>query len=251
MRRDERKELVTFEKILDLLFPRRCPICDRVLPVIPVSQKQRICPECLSALSYLREPFCLKCGKPIAREASEYCEDCTRKKHFFLAGRSVFVYRGRMKDAMYRFKYSGRREYAEFFAEEAVRCRKKWLSRVEPEVIVPVPMYAAKKRRRGYNQAEDFARALGKRIGTPVRTDLITRVRNTAPMKGLSEKERRQNMKHAFSVDGAKLRSTGAKRILLVDDIYTTGSTIDAMARALLQEQEVEIYFLSICIGRD
>ena len=233
-----------------MLFPRRCPVCDRVLPFLPSVHQPRICPECLPELSYIREPYCMKCGKPLQSDSLEFCPDCAEKKHAFRAGRAVFLYRGRIKEALYRFKYAARREYARFFAEETLRRRRKWLASIRPDVIIPVPMYAAKKRKRGYNQAEDFAKALGRMTGIPVRTDLVYRIRDTVPMKGLSRPERRENMRHAFSVNTPRLAAAKPKHILIVDDIYTTGSTIDAIAKALMHECEAEIYFLCISIGQ-
>lgn len=237
-------------RILELIYPRRCPICDRILPVLAKETATKVCPECVRELSYVKEPFCMKCGKPLIRESAEYCEDCRRKHRSVKAGRAVFLYRKRMKDAMYRFKYSGRREYAEFFAEEAERRWGHWIKRVRPDLILPVPMYPAKKRKRGYNQAEDFADALGKRFSIPVSAKLIRRAKKTAPMKGLSESERRSNLAGAFEADTAQLQTLNLTRILLVDDIYTTGATIEATSKALLQAGEVEIFFLCICIGQ-
>lgn len=244
------KQFISF--LLDQIYPRRCPLCDRVLPILPEKQRQRVCPDCLPKLSYVRQPYCMRCGKPLRQETAEYCGDCAVKRQPFHSGRSVFLYRGAMKEAMYRFKYSGRREYARFFAEEALFLRRKWILSAGFRCIVPIPLYAGKKRKRGYNQAEDFAAALGKASGIPVRTDLIRRTRNTVPMKGLSGAERQANIRGAFSRGPGVLEgSPEGIRILLVDDIYTTGSTIRAAARLLQQEFHAEVRFLAICIGKD
>lgn len=240
-----------FDFLADLLFPRRCAVCDSVLPVLVPGQDIRVCPDCIRELRYIREPYCMKCGKPLARDTAEYCNDCRTKVRSFSAGRAVFLYRGRMKDSMYRFKYAGRREYASFFAEEACRLQGEWIRRIRPELIIPVPMHPAKKRKRGYNQAEDFAVALGKKLRIPVRTDLVRRVRNTVPMKGLSERERRQNMVRAFAAAETRLDEIAATRILVVDDIYTTGSTIQAVTRILTDGRHIKVWFLCICIGQD
>ena len=155
-----------------------------------------------------------------------------------------------MKESMYRFKYSGRREYASYFAAEALRLRGRWLKSIRPDCIIPVPLYRKKQLKRGYNQAEDFAAALGNLSHATVDTKVISRVRNTIPMKGLSAADRKKNVKDAFAVDEKRLLSQDYKRILLVDDIYTTGSTIDAIAKVLARYPGREIYFLCICTGQ-
>ena len=148
---------------------------------------------------------------------------------------------------MYRFKYSNKREYAAFFAGIAAEQYTEWMQRIGAEVIVPVPMYRRKQKLRGYNQAEVFARELSRRTGIPYRMDLVSRMRDTKPQKNLNDTERKNNLKNAFHVsqDIVKYRY-----ILLVDDIYTTGSTVDAIAQAILQTGVIDIYSLSICIGK-
>ena len=177
----------------ELLFPRRCPVCDEVLPLIQAELPQKVCPKCRKKLFYIGEPICKKCGKPLESERLEYCNDCIGKRHEFQEGRALLLYKGSIKETMYRFKYSGRREYAEFFGEEACRRYGGWIRRVGIELIVPVPMYKRKQRKRGYNQAEDFARELGEKLGILVDTKLVYRKKDTIPQKGLDEKERREN----------------------------------------------------------
>ncbi len=192
------------------------------------------------------EPVCKKCGKPIARAQEEYCADCRRKTHPFRQGKAVFAYRKEMKVSMYRFKYANRREYADFYAKEAGRQYEKWISRHEIEAIVPIPMYRGKKRLRGYNQAEVFAKKLGKELRLPVEGRLIERIRNTTPQKELNDRQRKDNLKGAFQL---RTNIVKYKKLLLVDDIYTTGSTMDAVAGALIDGGAEQIYFLCICVG--
>lgn len=237
-------------RILDLIFPPRCAVCDRVLPILPEGQRERVCPACRKELFYIKEPFCMKCGKPLGDETAEYCGDCRKKRLHFSSGRAVFLYRGKLKDSMYRFKYGNRREYAVFYAEEAWQKWSRWLSRIRPDLIVPVPLHSSKRRKRGYNQAEDFARELSKVSGIPMDSCLVRRIRKTQPMKGLSGAERQQNVLNAFAaIPNRYPRGRRAIRILLVDDIYTTGSTLDAVSQAIQREYAAEIYFLSISIG--
>lgn len=117
---------------------------------------------------------------------------------------------------------------------------------LHPDALVPVPIHAEKKRQRGYNQAELIAAELGRLLHVPVETKLIKRVQKTKPMKDLSAQERQNNLKRAFKIckNDVKLNT-----IIIIDDIYTTGSTIDAMAHELRLAGVKYIYFAALAIG--
>lgn len=225
----------------DYLFPPRCPVCDSV--ILP---DEELCRGCEKELLPVLEPACASCGKPVGDERQEYCGDCAAKRHNFCQGKAVFVYRGAIRQSMYRFKYANRREYAQFYARYAVRLHGAWLGRKQVEVIVPIPMYRKKQKKRGYNQAEVFARALGRETGLPVEGRLLVRSRDTVPQKELNDRQRRQNLKNAFQLvpDIVKYR-----KILLVDDIYTTGSTMDEAAKTLLAAGAEQVYYICVSIG--
>lgn len=234
------------ETIAGLLYPPRCPVCDGLL--FPErGRRLGICLSCEKKITRITEPVCKKCGKPLSDERKEYCGDCARKPHSYRQGKAVFLYKGEMRQSMYRFKYSNRREYAAFYADEAAAQYAEWIRRRNIEVIVPIPMYPPKCRRRGYNQAEVFARALGRKLNLPVDTKLVKRTRDTTPQKELNDSQRRNNLKDAFRVTGKR---TDCKQILLADDIYTTGSTMDAVAEALLSAGAENIYYICISIGQ-
>lgn len=189
----------------------------------------------------------MHCGRPVEKE-QEYCFDCGRKNlsESFRQGKALFVYRGSIQKTMYRFKYANKREYASFFSKRACECYEEWLLKKGIEAIVPVPMYLPKQRKRGYNQAECFAKELSKELGIPMKKDLIRRCKDTAPQKQLNDIERQNNLKDAFLCN----QDAGIyKTILVVDDIYTTGSTADAVTRKLTEAGVEEVYFLSVCIG--
>lgn len=229
------------KELMNCFYPPRCPICDEIL--LPGTV---ICEGCRKDATVITEPMCKKCGKPIENGEREYCSDCAGKKHRYRQGKAVFLYRAGMKKSMYRFKYSNRREYAQFYAKKAVDIYGEWIFRNRIEVIVPIPMYPKKKRQRGYNQAEVFARALGKELGIPVDTGVVRRIRNTVPQKALNDKERQRNLKNAFQLAANIVKYN---QILLVDDIYTTGSTMDAVADVLLSGGAQNIYYICISIG--
>lgn len=237
---------MTFRKIratiLDLLFPRRCPVCDK--PVRPFGKL--ICDGCRHKPVYIRGPKCMKCGKALNQDEMEYCGDCRKIRHDYDTGRAVFSY-GSVSDAIYRFKYRGRQEYADYFAACMEENLGNWLRENHVQALVPVPIHAGRRRMRGYNQAELLAKRLSERIGIPVRTDLVMRVRSTKPMKDLSPGERQNNLKKAFKICSNDVK---LDTIVIIDDIYTTGSTIDAVSRELRGAGISKIHFAALAIGR-
>ncbi len=230
------------EKILDLLFPRRCAVCDGIAGRLGSA----VCPVCRDKIIYIKEPCCMKCGKQLKKEEKEYCGDCEKKKHFYIQGTALYDY-GSMADSVFRFKYAGRMEYALFYGKELYEKRAAWLQMLQPDVLVPVPVHPARKRKRGYNQAELIARELSKWSGIPVNTKLIRRVKRTSPLKEQSYQERQNNLKRAFKMNQNDVK---LNTIVIIDDIYTTGSTIDEMARVLRASGINKVYFMALTIGR-
>ncbi|MCR4673603.1 MAG: ComF family protein [Lachnospiraceae bacterium] len=231
---------------MGILFPARCVGCQRVLPY---NRKEKgICCECEKKMESVKGQVCARCGKILRNPLDAYCKDCKKYTHFFLQGKALFVYTGPMKMAMYKLKYSNARWMVKFFARETKKRYGGWLKEIQPDCIIPVPMFHKKKRQRGYNQAEVFAKALSKEIHIPVENNLVIRGKNTIPQKGLDFFGRQKNLKNAFKLNRNNVK---LNCVLIVDDIYTTGSTMDAIAK-LLQKKGVEkIFCLTICIGTD
>ncbi|MCI9334926.1 MAG: ComF family protein [Lachnospiraceae bacterium] len=230
------------DKILDLWFPRRCAVCDEVVDGLG----QEICSRCKGKMIYIKEPCCMKCGKQLKKEEQEYCADCSRTEHTYIQGTALYDY-GSMSDSIFRFKYAGRMEYSAFYGRELYEKKLHWLRARRADALVPVPIHASRKRRRGYNQAELIARRLSELSGIPVEASLIRRVRKTRPLKGLSNSERQNNLKRAFKID---INDVKLNTIVIIDDIYTTGATIDSMAQVLKEKGVKKIYFMALAVGR-
>lgn len=228
------------ESFLNILYPRRCPLCHEILK----EQDSLICEKCRETLSPIEEPRCCKCGKPV-REGEEYCPDCTSAQHFYDRGRGIFVYDERMRQSLVRYKYYGCREYGDFYSRAMCLYGKKELALWKPELIVPVPVHRTKERRRGFNQSAYLAERISGYTGIPADLTLVKKIRKTKSQKKLTAHQRQENLKKAFEVQ----HPVNAGRILVVDDVYTTGSTIDAMARCLKEKGAEKIYFLTVCIG--
>lgn len=229
-----------FEKCLGIIYPQTCCFCGKV-------SKKNICKECAEKITYIKEPICKKCGKPIRYEEREYCGDCAGKELHYEQGRSIWIHTGNVRWSIYQFKYHNRRIYGKFYAEELFRLYGELIRRWEIDAIIPVPLHWRRRRKRGYNQAEIIAKHLGKLANIPVDTKAVVRVRNTKPQKELSHKDRRRNLKNVFRVTKYWKRR---KRVLVIDDIYTTGNTIDAVAKVLKEKGAHKVWFFTISIGQ-
>ncbi len=229
--------------VSELLFPRRCPVCDDI--VVPWGAL--CCEACERKLRYLGSHYCMRCGKGLSREETEYCHDCRKYKHMFVRGRSLYRYES-VAGALFRLKYQGRQEYADFFGEELYRYLGRDILAMKADAIVPVPLHKSRLKERGYNQAALLGRALAKRCDLPFREDIAVRVRKTVPQKQLSRRERQNNLKRAFKLSG---NSVKLNTLLIVDDIYTTGSTVDALAEVLLGGGARQIYVVTLAAGME
>ena len=229
-----------FEKCLGILYPQTCCFCGKV-------SKNNICSKCAKKVTYIQEPICKKCGKPIRYEEKEYCGDCVEKNLWYEQGRSVWLHTGNVPWSIYQFKYHNRRIYGKFYAKELFRLYGELIRKWKIDVIIPIPLYSKRRRKRGFNQSEIIAKQLGKLMNIPVNGKAVVRVHNTKPQKELSHKERKKNLKDAFRVTRYW---KGQKRVLLIDDIYTTGSTIDSVAKVLKEKGAYKVWFLTISIGQ-
>jgi ComF family protein len=145
------------------------------------------------------------------------------------------------------FKYGGKAFIGEKIAQ--IMADRLETEDLEIDLIIPVPMHKRKQKKRGYNQAEIIARRLARKLSLPYSDKLLIRTGNTTAMSGLSPFERRMNMESAFSMTEGKARKAEGKRILLVDDIYTTGSTVDACAQILIEKGAREVRVVTFASG--
>ncbi len=226
------------EAIKQLLFPRRCPVCDDV--VVPSGEK--ICLKCMEKLKPIAAPWCMICGKGL-RAQGELCSECQKGRvHAYRRARALYDYQS-VAPSIYRFKYGGRREYKDYFGEEMARCLGEFIRQVRPDGLIPIPLHAKRIKKRGYNQAEELARALGERLNLPIYDKILFRVKNTAPLKEQNYKERQNNLKKAFLV---RQNDVKLNTIILIDDIYTTGSTADEAALALREGGIPNVYVVTL-----
>ena len=229
------------KRIVNLFYPRRCPVCDEPVPVTD----ELICKRCVAKIRYIDGPRCRKCGKMLQDDTKIYCGDCEKRTHRFDYGYALYHYES-MKDSVYRFKSANRCEYAEFYAADICRYLREEIMEMDAQALIPVPLHPSRKAMRGYNQAQLLTHEMSKILGIPSRTDIIKRIRRTVPQKKLDELGRQNNLKKAFliSSDVVKL-----KKAIMVDEVCTTGSTIDAVAEGLKGHGVGKVYFITLCIG--
>ena len=227
---------------MDLLYPPVCPFCEKI-------QKPGtgICDSCREKLPVIREPRCMKCGKPVKAWEKEYCCDCERRRLDFEQGRSLWLHVPPVVQAIYQFKFHNKRYYAEIFAREMADRYGQWIREHEIEEIIPVPLHPSRLRARGFNQAGLLAEWLSEELQIPAGKNVVYRIRRTKPQKQLDDRERAKNLEHAF---GVSRRWKAPKSVLLIDDIYTTGSTIHRISKVLKKAGVEKVYFLTISIGQ-
>ncbi|MEA3309494.1 MAG: ComF family protein [Chloroflexota bacterium] len=207
--------------LADLLMPPCCVSCGRL--------GGWLCADCAATLPLFVGPLCVRCGR--AWEGSGLCPVCRETPLQTNPIRAAFLFEGAIRDVIHALKYRGG---ADVVATLAPRMREAWLSQeMSGEVLIPVPLHAQREAQRGYNQAALLAVALGREMGLPV-VGVLQRVRNTTSQTKLNRRERRANVAQAFTLAATKKNFQG-KHVVLVDDVATTGATLEACAITLLQ----------------
>lgn len=227
---------------VDVLFPRRCPVCEGI--VIPFGDL--ICPGCVGRLSLVRQPVCKTCGKEVESDRVEYCFDCTRYRRGFERNMALLNYNEAASRSMAAVKYRNRREYLDFYGQAICLKYGKILKRLHPDGVVPVPVHSSRKKIRGFNQAEILAKHISDNLEIPIYPDALKRIKKTAPQKELNPSQRLRNLKEAFAPGQLP---GGACTVILVDDIYTTGSTLEACTGVLKQMGVSRVYGVTVCVG--
>ena len=217
--------------LADLFFPQRCVGCEK-------RASDLLCRDCFEALPRIGRPFCARCGMPTAFE-TVVCDECKGVDFGFESARAPLRYEGVGKEIVHSLKYRGYTTVVEKLAVPLMIGALEGGSRYG--AVVPVPLHRSRLRRRGFNQAELLARGVAREINAPV-SDTLQVVRRTRDQVELSPAERKANVEGAYSARG---RVRG--RILLIDDVFTTGATMSACAGTLLRAGAEEVHALSLC----
>ena len=224
-------ERALLDFVLNLLFPVVCVVCRA-----PVHERRwgAACPECWSSLVQLEPPFCKKCGEP-APAIEGLCGSCRSGEQLFDFARSALLFTHSLREIIHHLKYADRVSLAEPLGKLLKECFER--EQFTGKIAVPVPLYRARERERGFNQAELIA--LG--LDIPMNTRLIRRRKNTPSQTGLSRNQRRRNLAGAF-----EMREDITGTVIVVDDVYTTGSTMNEIARTLKRSGAERVEALTV-----
>jgi ComF family protein len=221
-----------FSKFLDLIYPPKCHICQRFL-TDDRGEAGHICPECLESLVRITSPLCPSCGIPFVSRVEEdhLCGDCIRKRPHFDSLAAPFLYEGGIMDAIHQIKYNGRTFIAKSVGGHAASVARERFGETDNFLIVPVPLHPKRLRERGFNQSLVLARAIAPGLGAEIDFLSLRRVKYTQPQTGMKKAERRRNVRGAFGLAGSP--DLKGKTVMLVDDVATTGSTLNECAKVL------------------
>ena len=226
------------EKILDIIFPRRCVFCGDLI------DSANVCPECWKNVFWISAPICDICGKPLEYSDTSLCHSCISHKFFFDKSRSVFVYNDITKNAILNFKHREATYMSKTFASWLYRSGKEILE--DTHIITSVPMYRTKLFRRMFNQSAILANDLANLCNVYRNNLLLKKIKDTHTQEGLTLEERRKNLIGAFTVNDKCKSIIEGKNITVVDDVLTTGSTINECAKVLKQNGASKVYALTL-----
>ena len=234
------------ERIIEAIFPSNiyCICCGSL---IDKSRPYALCDICVKKFHWITGRTCEKCGKALPDTyRGRFCYDCMRIEHDFDKGFSCLTYGLHEREVLLDHKYNGKGYLAAKFGDilyDRISCEK-----ITPDVIIPVPISAGRLKKRGYNQSALMAAQLSKHWGVPVNVDVLARKRETTLLRSLNPEERKLALEGAFKIKGNGNKLLG-KCVLLIDDIYTTGATVDTCAAVLKAAGVEKVYVLTLMSG--
>lgn len=232
-----------FQAILDVIYPTRCVICERLKP-------QAICADCWAQILRCEPPLCRLCGVmlPLQARGMHLCGECRSKRRYFDGARAAGLHTATLRTAIIQFKFHNRRDLKTPLAQLLAECLE---AELEPpdglplknvDCLVPVPLHPRRRQWRGFDQALLLTEELSRLTGLAV-VEGLQRIKQTIPQPQLTPEEREENMRNAFAPVGEVLAQ---KRVLLIDDVFTTGATMNEAARAAKRGGAAFVYALTV-----
>ncbi len=235
-----------FDGFIDLIYPPRCSVCNQFLLRGREGRKpgSPICPSCAEDFQRLTNPHCIICARPFEAETGEnhLCESCLRKRPLFNAIETPYLYEGSLKNAIHRFKYGGRSGLACFLGPLLGSFAKDHGLGVDHPLVIPIPLHPRRLRERGFNQSKLLSEHVAEGLSAELDFLSLRRIRYTLPQTGLGRHERRKNVRGAFRLqDNSRV---SGRTVFLVDDVATTGNTLNACAKTLLKGGADKVFCL-------
>jgi len=231
------------KKILNLFFPFQCPICNTIV------NKSNICDICWKQLIFIQQPFCSKCHHPFEVESnkSTLCINCITNKIYFKKSTSILIYNKTSGTLISKLKYKDQTNIAKFAAKLMSEHSQDFLKENNIDLIVSIPMHKKKLQQRKYNQSALLAKKLAQLNNIEFILDFLIKTKNTKPQTTLKQKDRKTNLQNTFSLNlKYSLKNFRNKNILLIDDVFTTGSTLNECAKILVKNEIKNIYCLTL-----
>lgn len=226
--------------VLDLLFPPRCQVCQEF-------NSKPLCDQCRQSIRMIQPPFCQGCGRPFdpLAQGAPICSECRQGDFRFDGSRSAGRFEGNLREAIHALKYRGRTRLAQPLGELLAHCWTQFAPEgAKVQLVIPVPLHVTRARERGFNQSELLARVVAQTHEVALNATTLQRVRRTRPQIELSRSERADNVRGAFAVcDESAVKG---QTVLLVDDMFTTGATLNECARALRHAGAERAYCLTL-----
>ena len=228
-------------RALDFLLPPLCLMCDE-----PVGGMATLCPDCWKKIQFIAPPFCACCGGSfdIPVEAGTLCGAGLNETPHFKSARAAMLYDDASRKLILGFKHNDRTYAAKALAVWMHRAGGEFLATID--ALVPVPLHRWRLFHRRYNQSALLAQQIGKMAQKPVLPDALKRVRDTPPQGHLKRKERQENVKGAFAVDARHKNDVEGKTFVLIDDVMTTGATVNECSRVLLKAGAKQVHVLTL-----
>jgi len=229
--------------VLDFFLPAKCSLCglssDSSIPDHP-------CATCLAQVKFFSSPRCFRCGLGFSSpsDVDHLCAECLSAERHFSRARAVCGYEGIIMEAISRLKYGGLTRLAKPLGNLLAEYQDPDFSLSDNDLIIPVPLHTRRLRERGFNQSLLLARQVSRRRSIPLNFTALHRARQTQPQTQLSGAERRKNVRGAFEV--RKTEAVEGKRILLIDDVFTTGATVQECASVLREAGVIEVHVLTL-----
>lgn len=231
--------------ILNILFPPRCVFCSRIMNW-STEEEELLCPDCLSQIPFIDTPGCNFCGKRLEQDTICSCR-LEEDNLFYSKAYSACEYKGIIRNRLLDFKFSNRKGLSKVFAGLIIR-KLQMTNEKTFDIIISVPIHEVKFEKRGYNQSELISEHIAKYYLKPLVKKNLVKTRETHTQSKLHKKDRVQNIKNAFEI--ILKEEVIGKNILLIDDILTTGSTVNECSKVLMQNGAKEVIVATVATGK-